>query len=344
MHQPPIPQIDAEDPEIAGLIHDEARRQHDKFRMIPSENYVSLAVLEAVGHGADEQVLRGLPGPAVLRGPAAHRPDRDDRDRARAGAVRRGARERAAVLGLARQPGRLPGVRQARRHRHGPVAADGRPPDPRRGPRRSAASGSRPVQYGVRRDTGRIDLDEVRDLALRERPKIIFCGGTALPRTVDFPGLRRDRRGGRRGPGGGHRAHRRPDRGRRAPVPGRPRPGDHHDHAQDAARPARRDDHDRRRARVGDRQGRLPRPAGRPAQPHHRRHRGRAARGGAAVVPRLRRPGGQERHRPRSRAPGARLRPGVRRHRQPPAARRPHLQGHRAASPPPRHSTGPAWS
>jgi glycine hydroxymethyltransferase len=43
------------------------------------------------------------------------------------------------------------------------------------------------VQYGVRRDTGRIDFDEVRDLALRERPKIIFCGGTALPRTVDFP-------------------------------------------------------------------------------------------------------------------------------------------------------------
>jgi glycine hydroxymethyltransferase len=45
------------------------------------------------------------------------------------------------------------------------------------------------VQYGVRRDTGRIDLDEVRDLALRERPKIIFCGGTALPVTVDFPGF-----------------------------------------------------------------------------------------------------------------------------------------------------------
>jgi glycine hydroxymethyltransferase len=45
----------------------------------------------------------------------------------------------------------------------------------------------RSVQYGVRRDTGRIDLDEVRDLARRERPKLIFCGGTALPRTIDFP-------------------------------------------------------------------------------------------------------------------------------------------------------------
>jgi glycine hydroxymethyltransferase len=43
------------------------------------------------------------------------------------------------------------------------------------------------VQYGVRPDTGRVDMDEVRDLALKEHPKIIFCGGTAIPRTIDFP-------------------------------------------------------------------------------------------------------------------------------------------------------------
>src|SRR6266849_2764544 len=45
----------------------------------------------------------------------------------------------------------------------------------------------RPVRYGVRADTGRLDIDEVRDLARKERPKIIFCGGTAIPRTIDFP-------------------------------------------------------------------------------------------------------------------------------------------------------------
>jgi glycine hydroxymethyltransferase len=45
----------------------------------------------------------------------------------------------------------------------------------------------RAVQYGVRADTGRVDFDEVRDLALAERPKIIYCGGTAIPRTIDFP-------------------------------------------------------------------------------------------------------------------------------------------------------------
>ena len=41
----------------------------------------------------------------------------------------------------------------------------------------------------MRRDTGRIDLDEVRALALRERPRVIFCGGTAIPRLIDFEGF-----------------------------------------------------------------------------------------------------------------------------------------------------------
>jgi glycine hydroxymethyltransferase len=39
----------------------------------------------------------------------------------------------------------------------------------------------------VRREDARVDMDEVRDLARRERPKIIFCGGTAIPRVIDFP-------------------------------------------------------------------------------------------------------------------------------------------------------------
>jgi glycine hydroxymethyltransferase len=47
----------------------------------------------------------------------------------------------------------------------------------------------RGVQYGVERETGRVDLDKVRELALAERPKVIFCGGTAVPRTIDFAGF-----------------------------------------------------------------------------------------------------------------------------------------------------------
>jgi glycine hydroxymethyltransferase len=44
----------------------------------------------------------------------------------------------------------------------------------------------RPVQYEVGRETGRVDMDQVRELAQAERPKLIFCGGTAIPRTIDF--------------------------------------------------------------------------------------------------------------------------------------------------------------
>jgi glycine hydroxymethyltransferase len=47
----------------------------------------------------------------------------------------------------------------------------------------------RAVGYGVRREDGLIDMDEVREIALRERPRLIFCGGTAIPRTIDFPGF-----------------------------------------------------------------------------------------------------------------------------------------------------------
>jgi glycine hydroxymethyltransferase len=44
----------------------------------------------------------------------------------------------------------------------------------------------RPLRYGVRREDGRIDMDQVREIALRERPKLIICGGTAIPRTIEF--------------------------------------------------------------------------------------------------------------------------------------------------------------
>jgi glycine hydroxymethyltransferase len=47
----------------------------------------------------------------------------------------------------------------------------------------------RSVAYGVRKDTGRIDLDEVRDLARKAKPKLLWCGGTAIPRTIDFAGF-----------------------------------------------------------------------------------------------------------------------------------------------------------
>src|SRR6202046_1609012 len=186
MHQPPIPQIDAEDPEVAGLIHDEARRQHDKFRLIPSENYVSLAVLEACGTVLTNKYSEGYPGRRYYEGQQFIDPIETiaiERAQALFGVDHAnvqpysGSPANLAVYLAFAQPGdtimgmSLP---MGGHLTHGwPVSAPGK--------------WFRPVQYGVRHDTGRVDLDEVRDLALKERPKIIFCGGTAIPRTIDFP-------------------------------------------------------------------------------------------------------------------------------------------------------------
>ncbi|HEX8347898.1 MAG TPA: serine hydroxymethyltransferase, partial [Actinoplanes sp.] len=68
MHVPPIPHLTATDPEIAGLIEGEAQRQHDKLRMIASENYVSTAVLEASGTVLTNKYSEGYPGKRYYEG------------------------------------------------------------------------------------------------------------------------------------------------------------------------------------------------------------------------------------------------------------------------------------
>ena len=186
MHQPPVPNVARTDPEIAELINSEARRQFEKIRLIPSENYVSLAVLEAAGTVLTNKYSEGYPGRRYYEGQQFIDPiERLAVQRAEAlfGVDHAnvqpysGSPANLAVYMAFCQPGDtvmgmgLPA---------GGHLTHGAPP---------TISGKwlRSVQYGVRRDTGRVDLDEVRDLARKERPKVIFCGGTALPRTVDFP-------------------------------------------------------------------------------------------------------------------------------------------------------------
>ncbi|MGO8887225.1 MAG: serine hydroxymethyltransferase, partial [Streptosporangiaceae bacterium] len=186
MHQPPIPHVASEDPEIADLIEGEARREFEKIRLIPSENYVSVAVLEASGSVLTNKYSEGYPGRRYYEGQQFIDPiETIARDRAKAlfGVDHAnvqpysGSPANLAVYLAFAQPGdtvmgmALP---MGGHLTHGwPVSATGK--------------WFRPVQYGVRHDTGRVDLDEVRDLALKEQPKIIFCGGTAIPRTIDFP-------------------------------------------------------------------------------------------------------------------------------------------------------------
>jgi glycine hydroxymethyltransferase len=186
MHVPPIPHVAAEDPQLAELIEAEAQRQHDKLRMIPSENYVSPAVLEASGSVLTNKYSEGYAGRRYYEGQQFVDPIEElavSRARALFGV------DHANVQPYSGSPANLaiylaimaPGdtflsleLSSGGHLTHGsPVSVTGR--------------WFRPVHYNVNRATGRVDLDQVRDLARREHPKVIFCGGTAIPRTIDFP-------------------------------------------------------------------------------------------------------------------------------------------------------------
>jgi len=185
MTTPDLPLAES-DPRIAELVAAEERRQTDVIRLIPSENYVSRAVLEATGTVLTNKYSEGYPGRRYYEGQQVIDP------------VERLAAERARDLfGIAHanvqpysgSPANLaaylafcePGdtvlgmsLPMGGHLTHGwGVSATGK--------------WFRPVRYGVRRDTGRIDMDEVREVALAERPRMILCGGTAIPRTIDFP-------------------------------------------------------------------------------------------------------------------------------------------------------------
>jgi glycine hydroxymethyltransferase len=186
MHQPPIPHIASTDPEIAVLIEDEARRQFEKIRLIPSENYASVAVLEACGSVLNNKYSEGYPGRRYYEGQQfIDQIETIARERAKAlfGVEHAnvqpysGSPANLAVYLAFLQPGdtvmgmALP---MGGHLTHGwSVSATGK--------------WFHAVQYGVRPETGRVDLDQVRDLAVAQRPKVIFCGGTAIPRTIDFP-------------------------------------------------------------------------------------------------------------------------------------------------------------
>jgi glycine hydroxymethyltransferase len=186
MHQPAIPHLAAADPELAQLVEGEAQRQFEKVRLIASENYVSTAVLEATGSVLTNKYSEGYAGKRYYEG-------QQFVDQVETLAIERakavfgvdhanvqpysGSPANLAVYLATVQPGdtvmgmALPAGGHLT---HGwSVSATGK--------------WFRAVQYGVRKDTGRVDMDEVRDLARAERPKLIFCGGTAIPRTIDFP-------------------------------------------------------------------------------------------------------------------------------------------------------------
>jgi glycine hydroxymethyltransferase len=186
MHEPATPHLAAADPEVERLVEAETKRQFEKIRLIPSENYVSAAVLEATSTVLTNKYSEGYAGRRYYEGQQFIDPIETlaiDRAKALFGVEHAnvqpysGSPANLAVYLAFAQPGDAV-MGMALPHgghlTHGwSVSATGK--------------WFRSVQYGVRKDTGRVDVNEVRDIALAERPKLIFCGGTAIPRTIDFP-------------------------------------------------------------------------------------------------------------------------------------------------------------
>ena len=173
------------DPEVEAIIRAENKRQHNKIRLIPSENYASQAVLEATGSILTNKYSEGYAGERYYEG-------QQQIDKIEALAVERakavfGAEHvnvqpysgspanQAVYVGLCAPGDVVMGLSLA----DGGHLTHGD---------KVSVSGMhyKSVQYGVRKVDGLIDFDQVEALAKEHQPKLLFCGGTAYPRVVDF--------------------------------------------------------------------------------------------------------------------------------------------------------------
>jgi glycine hydroxymethyltransferase len=177
------------DPEIAAAVDHEIRRQHEGLEMIASENFVSQAVLEAVGSVFTNKYAEGYPGKRYYGGcEYADVVENLARDRARQlfGAEHvnvqphSGSQANAAAYMAVINPGdTILGLDLA----HGGHLTHGH---------KLSFSGKlyRVVFYGVDKETERIDYDLLEATAEREKPKLIIGGGSAYPRIIDFVRMR----------------------------------------------------------------------------------------------------------------------------------------------------------
>lgn len=177
------------DPEVAEAIQKEASRQNNKIELIASENFVSLAVMQAAGAPLTNKYAEGYPAKRYYGGcEYVDIPEMLAIERAKKifGAEHAnvqphsGAQANTAVYFAVLKPGdTILGMNLA----HGGHLTHGSPVN---------ISGSyfNIVPYGVREDTFKIDYEEVRRLALEHKPKMIVAGASAYPRTIDFKAFR----------------------------------------------------------------------------------------------------------------------------------------------------------
>ncbi len=177
------------DPAIAALIRRETERQEHGLELIASENFVSIAVLEAMGSPLTNKYAEGLPKKRYYGGcEVVDEVEQLAIDRAKRlfGAEHAnvqphaGAQANMAAYFAVMKPGEtLLGLALP----HGGHLTHGASVN-------FSGMWFRAVQYGVREETGRIDYEQVRALARAERPKVIVAGGSAYARIVDFPAMR----------------------------------------------------------------------------------------------------------------------------------------------------------
>ena len=178
-----------QDPAVHAAILQEFRRQQDELELIASENYASPAVIQAMGTVLTNKYAEGLPNRRYYGG--CEHVDTVEllaRNRAKElfGCVganvqpHSGAQANAAVFLAVLEPGAtILGLDLS----HGGHLTHGSPVN-------SSGKIYRAVSYGLDLQTGRFDYDRIRDIAKKERPRLIITGASAYPRQIDFAAFR----------------------------------------------------------------------------------------------------------------------------------------------------------
>lgn len=182
-------EIEKIDPEVAKAIYSEIDRQNNKIELIASENFVSKAVLEAVGTPLTNKYAEGYPGKRYYGG-CEHVDIIESLAISRAKELfgaehvnvqpHSGAQANMAVFFAVMQPGDVfMGMNLA----HGGHLSHGMALN-------MSGKYFKPVSYGVRESDGLIDYDALRKTALETKPKLIIAGASAYSRIIDFKAFR----------------------------------------------------------------------------------------------------------------------------------------------------------
>jgi glycine hydroxymethyltransferase len=177
------------DPDVHQAIQNEVRRQGAQLEMIASENFVSEAVLQAMGTVLTNKYAEGYPGKRYYGG-CEFADVIEDLARARVKQLfgcdhanvqpHSGAQANMSVLVACLKPGdTIMGMDLS----HGGHLSHGHPLN-------FSGLYYKIVPYGVRKEDERIDMEALRAKALESRPKLIICGASAYPRTIDFAALK----------------------------------------------------------------------------------------------------------------------------------------------------------